>query len=83
MDIERFRTTNGLGRMLVMQQNYAFQFIKHQTSITYFLKCKLNTYSHNKHRAFDFVGGGSDKLCRNSIHRVTKHTNWRNELQEK
>lgn len=37
----------------------------------------------HKHGTLDFVGGGSDKLCGDGVHRVVQHSNRRNELRTK
>lgn len=39
------------------------------------------SYPDHKHGTFDFVGGGSDKLCGDSIHWVVQHPQRRNELK--
>lgn len=38
-------------------------------------------YPDHKHGTLDFVGGGSDKLCGYSIHRIVQHPQRRNKLE--
>lgn len=39
-------------------------------------------YPDHKHGTLDFVSGGSDKLCGDSVHRVVQHAHRRNQLKQ-
>lgn len=41
----------------------------------------LLAYPDHKHGTLDFVGGGSDKLGGDGVHRVVTHSNRRNQLR--
>lgn len=41
-----------------------------------------HAYPDHKHGTLDFIGGGSDKLCGDSVHWVVQHPQRRNKLQQ-
>lgn len=42
-----------------------------------------SAYPDDEHGTLHFVGGGSDKLCGDSVHWVVQHADGRNELQQR
>lgn len=54
----------------------------HNTPTTQPQHTHTHAYPDHKHGTLDFVGGGSDKLCGDSIHGIVQHPQRRNQLKE-